>query len=74
MGSKAGRPSTADKFLTARAVKLSEGYAGDSGEFRNMTPHEWWAQSAEAKKLYEKEGWTTEHEPNGEDLWNDSSR
>ena len=74
LGSKAGRPSTADKFLTARAVKLSEGYAGDSGECRNMTPHEWWAQSAEAKKLYEKEGWTTEHEPNGEDLWNDSSR
>ena len=74
LGSKAGRPSDTDKYLTPRAVKLSEGYAGDSGECRNMTPHEWWAQSAEAKKLYEREGWTTEQEPNGEDLTNDSSR
>ena len=47
LGSKAGRPSDTDKYLTPRAVKLSEGYAGDSGECRNMTPHEWWAQSAE---------------------------
>ena len=43
LGRKEGRPTVADKFLTPRAVKLSEVYTGDSGEFRNMTPHEWWA-------------------------------
>ena len=42
LGSKSGRPSDTDKYLTPRDVKLSEGYAGDSGECRNMTPHEWW--------------------------------
>ena len=29
LGSKSGRTSVTDTFLTPRAVKLSEGYAGD---------------------------------------------
>ena len=53
---QAGRPTLVDKFISSRAVKLSEGYASDSGHFRNMTPHEWWAQSSEAKQLYQLEG------------------
>ena len=73
VGSKAGRPTDRDKVLSPRAIRLSEVYASDTGEYSNMTPHEWWAQSEEAKALYQNEGWSHAIEPDGEDLSKEGS-
>ena len=71
LGSKAGRPTVADKFmgLTPRAVKLSEMYAGDICEFRNMTQHEWWAQSSEEQSWAFTDRVVGEKRPREESQW-----
>jgi len=66
-GTGGGRPRKNDKTLQDRVNVLAQEYGADVGEFKDLSPFDWWEQSPKVKALYEDRMWSREIEPQGEE-------